>query len=102
MTRSRVYKQTLDKLLTDPQEAAAYLNAAMEDGPEVFLLALRDVADMHGGIAPLADATELNRENLYRMLSEQGNPRISSLNTILHTFGLKLSIAPDTPGSKTA
>ena len=92
MTRSRAYKQTLENLLTDPREAAAYLNAAMEDGPDVFLLALRDVAEVHGGIASLADATELNRENLYRMLSDQGNPRISSLNAILHTFGLKLSI----------
>ena len=42
---SRPYKQSLLEDLKDPQEAAAYLTAALEDGsPDVFLLALRDVS----------------------------------------------------------
>jgi probable addiction module antidote protein len=102
MTRSRAYKETLDVLLTDPREAAAYLNAALEEGPDVFLLALRDVADIHGGIEQLAEVTDLNRENMYRMLSEDGNPRISSLSTILHALGLKLSITPEKSGPTAA
>jgi len=48
-------------------------------------------------LAKVADTAELNRENLYRMLSESGNPRISSLNAILQAFGLRLSIAPEKP-----
>lgn len=39
-----------------------------------FLMALRNVADAHGGIGVLSDITTLNRQNLYRMLSEDGNP----------------------------
>jgi len=98
MTRSRAYKETLDSLLADPREAAEYLNAALADGPDVFLLALRDVADVRGGIKQLAEVTDLNRENMYRMLSEGGNPRISSLTAILHALGLELSIKPELPG----
>ncbi len=45
MPRSKSYQSDLINALKDPLEAQEYLNAALEDGnPEVFLLALRDVA----------------------------------------------------------
>ena len=75
MAKTRRYEDVLDEDLKDPAEAAGYLNACLEDGdPEVFLLALRDVARARGGVARLAEVTELNREHLYRLLSENGNP----------------------------
>ncbi len=47
--RSLYYQSQLIKELQDPQEAAAYLEAAMEDGTtEEFLLALRNVAEAKG------------------------------------------------------
>jgi len=43
---SRSYHDELLKDLTDPQEAAAYLNAALEEGSvELFLIALRNIAE---------------------------------------------------------
>jgi len=36
----------------------------------------------------------VNRESLYRMLSEKGNPRLSSLSAVLGSIGLRLQIAP--------
>ena len=96
MARTRAYRETLNDNLADPKFAAAYLTAALEDADAAaFLLALRDVAEVHGGIARLAEAAGLNRESLYRMLSEEGNPRVSSLAAVLRAFGLKLSIAPE-------
>ena len=59
---------------------------------EVFLLALRNVAEAQGGVAKLADKANLNRENLYRMLSERGNPELQSLDAILHALGFPLAI----------
>ena len=79
--------------LKDPVEAAGYLNACLEDGdPEVFLLALRDIARAQGGVAKLAEITELNREHLYRMLSENGNPELRSLETLLDALGFRLAV----------
>lgn len=44
MPRSRNYREDLLRALQDPEEAKAYLNAALEDGDEaVFLLALNNV-----------------------------------------------------------
>jgi len=86
------YENNLKEDLFDPVEAAAYLNAALEDGSqEVFLMALKDVANAKG-ISEIARETKLNRENLYRILSTQGNPKLQSLNSVLHSVGLKLSI----------
>jgi probable addiction module antidote protein len=75
-----------------PEEAAAYLNAALEEGSqEAFLLALRDVAEVRG-LSQLARETNHNRENLYRILSSKGNPQLSSLNSLLNSFGLRLAV----------
>ena len=86
------YEDGLKAALTNPEEAAAYLNAALEENDqEVFLLALRDIAEARG-FSRMARDTSLNRENLYRMLSSTGNPQLSSLNTLLHSVGLRLAV----------
>jgi probable addiction module antidote protein len=86
------YKDDLIKDLRNPKEAAEYLNAALQDGnQEIFLMALRDVAAARG-IKNISQQTSLNRENMYRMLSNEGNPNLSSLSTILDNLGLKLAI----------
>ena len=88
------YDAGLQEDLVDPVEAAAYLNAALEDGnQEVFLMALRDVAKAHG-LTRLARETSLNRENMYRILSDEGNPQLSSLKVLLDSLGLRLAVEP--------
>lgn len=94
MKASVSYERGLKKALTNPVEAAAYLNAALEVGSqEVFLLALRDIAAARG-LSRLARASALNRENLYRVLSDKGNPQLSSLQSLLASLGLKLAVEP--------
>lgn len=89
------YVDGLRELLKDPEEAAAYLNAALEeDSQEAFLLALRDVAEARG-MSQLAREANLNREDLYRILSATGNPQLSSLSSLLNNFGLRLAIQVD-------
>lgn len=87
------YQKDLIASLTDPCEAAAYLNAAIEDGDRaVFLLAIRNVAKAYGGMSALAEKAGLNRESLYRMLSKRGNPEIKSLSALLRAMGLRLAV----------
>jgi probable addiction module antidote protein len=88
------YHEDLIESLKDPEEAIGYLQAALaeSDMPEVFLLALRNVAEARG-MSELARAAHLNRENLYRLLSRSGNPELGSLVAILDALGLRLSVA---------
>jgi probable addiction module antidote protein len=70
-----------------------YLNAALEeDDLELFLLTLRNVTEAQGGMARRAEKTKLNRESLYKMLSERGNPEFKSLDLLLHALGFRLAL----------
>lgn len=87
------YRKELLTSLKNRDECAAYLNAALEDGDtRVLLKALRNVAKARGGLSKLASKTRLSRESLYRMLSDRGNPELSSLGRILRYFGLRLAV----------
>ncbi len=89
------YREHLLERLRDKEEASEYLNAVLEYADEpVLMLAIRDVADAYG-VRNVAEAAGLNRESLYRMLSEQGNPRLSSLFAILKSIGLRLAVEID-------
>ena len=93
---SRDYQVSLIERLADPIEAAAYLDAALEDGDRaVFLLAIRNVIQAFGGMTQISRRTGLNRENLYRVLSEQGNPELNSLEKLLKALGLRLAVEVD-------
>jgi DNA-binding phage protein len=53
--RSLKYKEHLLESLKHPKEAAAYLDACLDDeDPHVFLLALKDVAEARGGMSELS------------------------------------------------
>ena len=96
MATSRDYQRSLVERLSDPNEAAAYLDAALEYGDRpAFLLAIRNVIDALGGMTKISRQTGLNRENLYRVLSEKGNPELNSLEKLLEALGLRLSVEVD-------
>lgn len=93
MASHRNYQDSLKDALRNPKEAEAYLNASLdENDPELFLLALRNVADAQGGMSKFAKKARLNRESLYRMLSEKGNPQLDSLTQLLDVMGFRLAI----------
>ncbi|MDA0243017.1 MAG: hypothetical protein OT477_06350 [Chloroflexi bacterium] len=49
MNPTTSYEEGLKAAVLNPEEAAAYLNAALEENDqELFLLALRDIAEAHG------------------------------------------------------
>lgn len=89
------FEDWLVERLKDPEEAAAYLEAAIEQGhPGALMLALRHVAMAQGGIAAVAKRAKLTREAAYRILSKSGNPELRSLSAILAAAGLRLSVRP--------
>lgn len=91
------HRAHLHAWLKDPANAAAYVEAALEEGdPAALLQALRNVAEARGGVARIAAKTGLNREALYRTLSRRGNPQLKSLSAILGASGLRLAVRPAT------
>ncbi len=88
------YKHGLHKRLENLDYAAGYLTESLEQGEAEFLLALRDVVEAHGGVGQIARVAKLNRENLYKVLSRNGNPRLSSLANILEGLGIEVQFVP--------
>jgi probable addiction module antidote protein len=80
--------------LDNEKVIAEYLNAALEDpNPNVFLVAIRDVAKAHG-ITQLAKDTGLGRESLYKALTPGAKPRYDTVLKLLQALGVKLHAHP--------
>lgn len=103
MKRWRPYSETLKSVLKDPAMAAGYINAALEARDwDAFLLALRHVAEVHGGLSHLAKRSKLHRVHLYRMLSRNGNPGLRNVLDILDALGYQLTISSRIHSKKAA
>lgn len=99
MAKCKTYEEFLLEHLKDHDEAVAYLNAALEEslkGDEkslqVFLIALRNVAEAKGGIGALAKKAQVGRESLYKTLSGTGNPKWHTLISLCVAMGLNLRL----------
>ena len=80
--------------LRDEADIVAYLEAAAADeDPRVLAAALGDVARARG-MAQLARKTGMTREALYRSLSAEGNPGLTTLTKVLRAIGMRLSVQP--------
>jgi probable addiction module antidote protein len=90
----RTYQESLYEGLQDPQEAIAYLNAALIDEDQrVFLLALKDVLSaQHVDISVFAQESQLTRQSIYRMLSSSGNPGWDNLWSLINAMGLQVQL----------
>lgn len=94
--RFREFKEFVLEQLQDPEFALAYLNESLkEDDQESFLNSLRNVVEAYSGdISLVAQKANLSRQNLYRILSKKGNPKLTSVRSLLHVLGLELAVQP--------
>ena len=80
--------------LDDNETIAAYLSAALTDpDPDVFLVAVKDVARARG-MSQLAKDTQLGRESLYKALSAGAKPRYDTMIKVINALGVQLQVVP--------
>ena len=94
--------QTWDKFMEEqltksPEEIMLYLDVSLEefekDGDmDALLLAIKQVAEVKGGITELAKKTNLSRQNLYKIFSHKINPRFDNIVKILNALGYTFAI----------
>ncbi len=93
-SRDASFDDYLVKTMKDPAEAAAYIEAVMEqDDPAALLVALRQVAKAHG-MAEVARRADMGDKTLFKALSASGNPTLSTVHKVLAAVGLRLSVTP--------
>jgi probable addiction module antidote protein len=82
--------------LNNPEFVSDYLQDALDEGGiPLFLITLRQVVQHQKGLTKASQETGLGRESLYKTLSEQGNPHLSTIEKILKTVGMKITVIPD-------
>ena len=80
--------------LDTPEDRAAYINAALDDGdPRMLQIVLGDVARAEG-MTDVAKRSGIARESLYRALSPEGHPQYETIARVLRAFGLRVSVVP--------
>jgi probable addiction module antidote protein len=92
-TKTRPYDAA--EYLETPEDMAAYLEAALEDGePAVVVKSLGAIARARG-MSQIARDTGLGRESLYKALSPEGNPEFATVLKVVRALGLKLHAEPE-------
>jgi probable addiction module antidote protein len=73
---------------------AAYLEAALQEGDSALIAAaLGDIARAKG-MSQIARDAGLERENLYKALSAEGNPEFATIMKVIAALGLQLHASP--------
>ena len=78
--------------LTSPDAIAAYLEAVFEDGdPSLIAAAFGDIGRAKG-MTEIAKAAGVTRDALYKALTEDGDPRLSTFLGVAKALGLKIQL----------
>lgn len=81
--------------LRDDADIVAYLDAVLEENDPKLLAHALGVVARAKGISDIARETGLGRQNLYKALSETGNPTLETLLAVIRALGLKLHVAAE-------
>jgi DNA-binding phage protein len=91
------WQDALIESLKDPQEAAGYIEAILEEKdpePELLRAALKDVVDSRVQMNNLSEEAKLGYEKLDKMLLETAGAEIYSLVELLDALGFRIVITP--------
>jgi DNA-binding phage protein len=89
------YREYLIESLKEPEEAAGFIGAILEEkDPEPALLrnAIRKVIEARIRMNALSESAKEHHEKLDKMLTESGGSEIYSLVELLEALGFKLEI----------
>lgn len=82
--------------LTDPETAAAYLEAAIDEAGDdpAFVAHALGVIARSGNMSELARRVGVSREGLYKALSAEGNPSFATVAKVAAALGLRVVFRP--------
>ncbi len=82
------------KYLDDEQSQAAFLEDAAESGDSSYIAHALGVVARARGMSQVAKDAGVTREALYKALSQDGDPRLSTLMGVIKALNMKIDIRP--------
>lgn len=93
MSKIKTSPLDISEYLADEADMVAYLQAVLEENDPVLLrLALGDIAKAKG-MSDIAKQVGVNRQSLYKSLSEDGNPAYDTVQKVIAALGMKLTVS---------
>ena len=88
--------------LATAEDCAYFLNDALETKDPAQIAQALGVLARAKGMSEVAKKTGLNREGLYKILSDKGNPEIATILRVLQVLGVELVAQPAKAKRKSA
>jgi probable addiction module antidote protein len=82
------------KYLDTPESQAELITDALESGDAKYLAHALGVVARAKGMSEIAKKTGVTREGLYKALSAEGDPRLTTFLGVIKSLGLRLSVKP--------
>lgn len=95
MPTSDSWRDALIESLKDPEHAAGFIEAILEEKdpePQLLSAALQDVIDARAAMQVLSESAKEKYEQLEKILSESGGAEIYTFVELLEALGFKLAI----------
>jgi probable addiction module antidote protein len=77
--------------LDSPEAIAAYIDAAFEDGDPTLITHALGVVARAKGMSQLARDAGVTREALYKALTADGDPKLSTFIGVMKALGMRLT-----------
>jgi probable addiction module antidote protein len=77
--------------LNSPEEIIAYIDAVLEDGEPALITHALGVVARAKGMSQLARDAGVTREALYKALTADGDPKLSTFVGVMKALGMRLS-----------
>ena len=97
MEKVTVSDWNLSDEINTREDVIGILEAALEENDIEFLFKVIGDIARSKGMAQIAKDLNLNREGLYRSLSQEGNPSFSTVAKVLDNLGFQLSVRQKVP-----
>ena len=97
MERITVSDWNLADEIETREDVVGILEAALEENDIEFLFKVIGDIARSKGMAQIARELNLNRESLYRSLSQDGNPSFCTVAKVLDNLGFQLSVRQKVP-----
>jgi len=74
-----------------------YINAALgqyfvDHNKDLFLASFKEIIQAKVGVTEFSRQAHINRQHIYKMLSDKGNPSFDNIGSLLMALGLKLQV----------
>ena len=79
--------------LNSPEEIRLFLQEVLETGDESDFIHALSIAARAMGMTQVAEKAGVTRASLYKSLSQNGNPRFTTVSKVTKALGLKLTLA---------